>query len=54
MNDKKEGYGEFTWPNGNTYKGHWFDGKQHGEGVIFNAQTNQTSHGVWIKGKRDK
>jgi len=27
VNDKKEGYGEFYWPDGRIYKGYWKDGK---------------------------
>jgi hypothetical protein len=27
INDKKEGYGEFFWPDGRLYKGNWKDGK---------------------------
>ena len=32
-NDKKQGFGVFTWPDGRMYEGEWFDGKQHGKGT---------------------
>jgi len=27
VDDKKEGYGEFYWPDGKCYKGEWKNGK---------------------------
>ncbi len=33
MNDKKEGYGVFTFKDGRVYKGQWLNGKQHGRGT---------------------
>jgi hypothetical protein len=27
LDDKKDGYGEFLWPDGRKYKGHWKNGK---------------------------
>ena len=30
---KRDGYGETTYSNGDTYKGYWKDGLYHGEGV---------------------
>lgn len=27
IEDKKEGYGEFTWSDGRIYKGYWMNGK---------------------------
>jgi len=54
MNDKKHGYGVFTWPNGNQYKGMWSDGNQHGEGEIFKTGTKTSMKGNWQDGKRIK
>lgn len=34
INDKKEGYGEFFWPDGRVFKGQWLNGKQNGHGVM--------------------
>ena len=30
VQDMKDGYGVFTWPDGRQYKGGWKNGKQHG------------------------
>jgi len=32
MNDKKHGYGVYTWADGRKYEGEWVAGKQHGRG----------------------
>lgn len=32
--DKKEGWGEFLWPDGKMYRGWWKSGKQSGVGVF--------------------
>ena len=37
MDDKKCGYGIYTWPDGRIYKGYWLDGKQHGLGQYSTA-----------------
>jgi hypothetical protein len=50
VNDKKEGYGEFSWPDGKIYKGQWRDGKQHGEGVLKHKGVERK--GLWDNGKR--
>jgi len=46
MNDKKHGYGIYTYPDGRSYKGQWADGKQHGEGVFITPQ-GQSRKGIW-------
>lgn len=28
MNDSKQGFGTFSWPDGRSYKGQWAEGKQ--------------------------
>lgn len=33
LNDKKEGAGVYTWPNGDIYKGAFEQGKPHGNGT---------------------
>ena len=38
--------------DGRKYKGYWKNGKQHGEGEFFNAQSNQWRRGIWDDGKR--
>ena len=33
-NDQANGYGTFTWDNGDCYEGQWTDNKQHGKGKM--------------------
>lgn len=51
--DKKEGYGEFFWPDGRVYKGYWKGGKQHGKGIFITPE-QETKYGVWCDGKKEK
>ena len=37
--DKKEGFGKFTWANGNKYEGQWSKNQQTGRGM--NLKTNK-------------
>ena len=48
-NDKKCGYGIFTWASGNIYKGHYDSDQRHGYGEMF---WNDSSFykGQWHKG----
>lgn len=50
--DEKNGYGEFTWPNGKRYRGMWKNGKRHGEGEVYSLSTKEWKKGYWSKGKR--
>ena len=54
VNDKKEGFGVFPWPNGKIYKGQWKQGKQHGEGQMFCLLENTWKNGEWYEGRRVK
>ena len=38
-NGYRDGYGVYTWPSGETYKGHWKSGKKHGKG--FSEKNNR-------------
>ena len=51
MDDKKEGYGVYTYPDGRCYKGMWKGGKQHGEGVFISPE-GVARKGEWKNGKR--
>ena len=51
-NDKKEGYGVFTFRDGRVYEGEWKDGKQHGRGLF--RKKNITREGIWEDGERIK
>ena len=35
MQDKKFGFGTYWYPDGTVYKGHWFQGKKHQEGELY-------------------
>lgn len=50
MKDRKEGYGEFTWPSGAVFKGQWRDGKQHGEGWMKDEE-GKVKTGRWEEGE---
>lgn len=51
MNDKREGWGTFSWTDGRQYVGEWRAGKQHGKGTyISNDGTSKT--GLWEHGKK--
>jgi len=32
MNNKRNGFGKCTWPDGRHYRGYWKDNKKHGFG----------------------
>lgn len=34
MNGRKDGYGEFYWPDGKYYKGYWKNGNMNGSGAF--------------------
>ena len=38
--------------DGRMYKGMWKMGKQHGEGLFFNIDSNSWQKGIWDEGKR--
>ena len=40
VNDSKEGFGQYTWPDGRRYVGQWKKGVQHGEGKYLAIQEN--------------
>ena len=33
VDDLREGYGVYKWPDGSKYEGDWKSDKQHGKGV---------------------
>lgn len=48
-NDKKEGKGEFRWPNGEFYSGEWKEGKRHGVGM-WTSPKGDSYMGEWKRG----
>ena len=51
VDNKKQGKGLFTWPDGRAYDGEWLNGKQHGMGMYINAKKIKRL-GEWNSGKR--
>ena len=49
--DKKSGYGVFTWPDGRKYAGSWLNGNQHGIGT-YTSTSGTVKTGEWSHGKR--
>lgn len=47
-NDKKSGYGIYTWQSDNEYRGNYFDDLRHGYGEMY------WTDGSYYKGQWDK
>lgn len=47
--DKKHGYGIYTWSDLKKYAGWWCNGKQHGIGV-FISKDGKKKYGIWEDG----
>ena len=47
--DKFDGFGQFTWPNGVVYKGYWDKGEMHGTGQL-TTEKGETFSGTWSNG----
>ena len=43
--------GTFTWPDGSTYDGEWFEGRMHGNGT-YTSLDGKKYDGEWFEGKR--
>ena len=53
LNNKKEGYGVYTWLNGSSYKGMWSNDLYHGYGILDYRDNDGHSfiyEGNWING----
>ena len=53
--DKKDGYGEFQWASGNSYKGYFKDDERHGRGKMIwtegaNSMSETVYEGDWERG----
>ena len=53
LDDKKHGYGVFTWSDGRMYKGQWKNGKQDGIGIFIDEDQVERA-GEWKEGSREK
>eukprot|EP01097_Dermamoeba_algensis_P010240 TRINITY_DN7480_c0_g1_i2.p1 TRINITY_DN7480_c0_g1~~TRINITY_DN7480_c0_g1_i2.p1 ORF type:complete len:226 (-),score=23.72 TRINITY_DN7480_c0_g1_i2:203-880(-) len=49
--DKRNGFGEFTWPGGDSYSGRWKDSKRHGNGT-YKWADGRVYQGEWNEDKR--
>lgn len=49
--DKKHGFGIYTWSDSKRYAGWWHSGKQHGLG-IFISKEGKKKFGIWEDGKK--
>ena len=45
------GYGEYDFSDGTSYKGEWKDGKYHGEGIFSDSAGDDKYNGKWKNGK---
>lgn len=50
MNNKMEGSGVFTWPDGRKYDGEYIDDKKEGNGIFF-WPDGRKYEGGWKNGK---
>ena len=50
MNNKMEGSGVFTWPDGRKYDGEYIDDKKEGNGIFFWPDGRKYEAG-WKNGK---
>lgn len=50
MNNKMEGSGVFTWPDGRKYDGEYIDDKKEGHGIFF-WPDGRKYEGGWKNGK---
>ena len=46
----RDGIGIYTWTNGKSYTGGFFEGKFHGKGMMKDSEGNRLE-GVWELGK---
>lgn len=46
-----EGFGVFTWPDGNRYEGEYLNGLKHGKGIFFFAN-GKIFKGRWKNGQK--
>ena len=49
VDGKFQGTGKYTWKDGDTYAGQFFNGKPHGYGVLIKGKQRQ--EGIWEKGE---
>ena len=50
MNGKMQGFGKYTWENGDYYEGNYHNGLKCGEGKMFWSAENKIYEGQWFQG----
>lgn len=51
LNDKKHGYGKYSWKDARYHEGWWHEGLQHGLG-IYKSINEEKLYGRWENGKK--
>ena len=52
MDDFRNGYGIYTYANGDRYEGEWSDHVRHGQGVYIYHGTEAKYKGMWVNGRK--
>lgn len=47
-----DGYGEYTWPNGEKYQGFYEKGQRNGKGKYYISK-DRYFEGEWVNGQRN-
>jgi hypothetical protein len=50
--DKKHGFGVFTWSNGDKWVGYWRKGHRHGKGILIDKDKRVKEKAEWEDGKK--
>ncbi len=53
MDDLRNGYGTYTYSNGDTYEGDWSNSLRHGEGTYTFSSSESKYVGTWVNGRRE-
>lgn len=48
LNDKKKGFGTYTYVDGDKYEGSWDNDKKNGQGVFTFANGQIYHNGLWV------
>ena len=51
--DVRDGFGTYTYANGDTYEGEWSNNLRHGQGTYTYAESGAKYVGGWVNGRRE-
>ena len=51
--DVRNGFGTYTYINGDTYEGEWSNNLRHGQGTYTYAESGAKYVGGWVNGRRE-